>query len=453
MNALLGQTPTVDQTPWAKLFPMNAVTSITCVHCGIEYRGEVLRVERWSSQLGRAPADGSHFKIVLLQKRPRNSPPETVDERTAVCVPASHSGQRVSRIIGEITAAKQAEYLTRRDIDAAAINTALRDRQQDLEGRLISEESARFSKGVICVHGGQGPDPAEIYLDGAPVQWIERLAGWLLARQYPRLPLDTHGLDDPIREDDARRLFTSIFSQPGADPELLRRMGPALGLSSHGSVGLNDIPECQVFPLIRKKIGLGPATFSEVHHYLAYHVGLTNQLASLFLLMFIHRERPEHQIQLTDDAAVLMADGGPLLGSRLTPDLIPLLDWDGDLASNAASIGPETAPRFIDARHHLSVLCPELASSRGDRADVALSRSLAEIAVEIATASRILEYFDTLESRSDGRDRRTQGSTGAVGPDLRRSLCGNIRFGPCHLSRFEQIEGRPRDAASIGQAG
>ena len=410
---------------------MDAVTPIIAVHLGIEYRGEVLRVERWSPELGRGPGNAFHFKIVLLQERPRTGPPDTVDKSVAICVPASRHGPRVSRIVGEITAAKQAAYLTRRDVDAAAINTALRDRQHDLEGRLISEESARFTKGMICVQDGPGPDPAEIYSDGAPVQWIERLAGWLLARAYPSLPLDTHGLHDPIREDDAGRLFTSIFSQPGADPELLRRLGPTLGLSSPDSSGSNDPPQCQVFPLIRKKISLGPAIFSDVHHYLAYDVGLTGQLASLFLLMFIHHERPEHQIQLIDDAAMFMADGGPLLGSRLTPDLIPLLAWDGDLASNASSIGPESAPRFIDTRHHLSVLCPELASSRGDGADAALSHSLAAVALEIATASRILDSLNTLESRRDGLS-SPMGETG----ELRAALA---RLGQISGDRYAEI--------------
>ena len=405
---------TLDRTPRAGLFPMDAVTSITGVHQGIEYRGEVVWARRRSPELSLGPGDGSHFKIVLLQERPKSGLPKIVDQRTAVCFPASRSGRQATRIIGEITAAEQAAYLTRRDVDAAAINTALRDRQHDLEKQLISEESARFSKGVICVHDGPGPDPAEIYSGGDPVQWMQRLATWLLARFYPNLPLDSHGLQDPICEDDAGRLFASIFSQPGADPELLGRLGPALGLPSPGLGGSYDPLECQVFSLIRQQIADGPAPFAQVHHYLAYDVGLTGQLASLFLTLFIRHEHPEHQIQLTDDAAMFMADGGPLLGARLTPDLIPLLAWDDDLASYAASIGPASAPRFIDARHHLSVLCPELASIGGDAADEELNRSLGSITGDIATASRIL---DSLEVHWDAGP----GATGDTG-QLRASL-------------------------------
>ena len=112
MTASLNGTVEVDRTPWTGLFPIDAVTPIAAVHLGIEYPGEVIRAARWSAGLGQAPEDRSHFKIVLLQNPPRLGPSKIA-----------------GRIIGEITAAKQAAYLTRRDVDAAAIHSALRDRK------------------------------------------------------------------------------------------------------------------------------------------------------------------------------------------------------------------------------------------------------------------------------------------------------------------------------------
>ncbi len=103
-----------------------------------------------------------------------------------------------------------------------------------------------------------------------------------------------------------------------------------------------------------EKIGGAPANFGELHRYRAHEVGLTAGLATLYLTLFVHHERPEHQIQLADRAALLMADGDPLLGARLTPDLIPLIAWNNDLVSNAMSIGMASEPRFNDVRHHLS---------------------------------------------------------------------------------------------------
>ena len=342
----------------------------------------------------RSPGDGCHFRIILLKDPPRNGLPDMVHRKTAICVPAQGSGRRVHRIIGEITAAKQAAYLTRRDVYAAAINSAFRERRHDLETQLISEEAVRFSNGVICVRDGPGPDPEAVFIGGDPARWMNVLAGWLLARSDASLPLDTQGIAQPICEADAGSLFSSIFSQTGADPDLLYGLGPAMGLSLRKSGGPYDPSQCRVFPLIRERIGSRPADFDDVHQYLAYDIGLQDQLASLYLLLFIRHECPEHQIQLKDDAEMFLADGGALLGARLTSDLIPLLSWDPQLASKAASIGPASAPHFIDARHHLSILCPEVASIGADMVDETLIRSLESKARDIRTASNVLESLE-----------------------------------------------------------
>jgi len=379
----------LDRASLAGIFPMDAATPFSCVHLGIEYQGEVVRARRWSSELGQSPKDGSHFKIVLLQERPRSGLPEIIAPKTAICIPTARPGQQARRIIGEITAAKQAAYLTRRDVDAVIINNALRDRQHDLEGQLNSEESSRFSKGNIYVIDYAGPNPESIFDGSDPVQWMEKLAQWILKHAYPSIPLDTDGLPNPICEDDTATLFASIFRQPGADSKLLDRLGLALGLSSTNPL------QCPVFPLIREKIGATQASFDEVHRYLAYDVGLTRQLASLYLLLFIRHQRPEHQIQLNDAATLHLADGGGLLGARLTPDLIPLIAWDNQLPTKAAVIGPASPPRFIDAKHHLSVLCPEIASCSQDEATKALSQLVESIGQSIATASQVLDSLDT----------------------------------------------------------
>ena len=273
----------LNRTRWDELFPLDTVAPMTAVFQGIEYQGDVVRTGRWSAKFKVAPEGGSHFKIVLLQDRPRSNLPQIKDQNTAICVPGPGSGRRVLWIIGEITAAQQATYLTRRDADAAAINSAFRDRRHDLESRLISEESARFAKGVIWVQGGPGPDPEAIFAGSDPAKWIEGLAHWLLARSYPNLPLDAHRPPHPICRDDAGRLFASLFRHAGPDSNLLRSIGPALGLSSPDLAGSYDPPDCTVFTLIQEKIGGRTAPFAEVHRYLAYDVGLTSELASLFL--------------------------------------------------------------------------------------------------------------------------------------------------------------------------
>ena len=384
-----------------RLDPLGGIVSagrshpITCVHLGIEYQGEVVRTSRWSSGLGNAPSENSHFKIVILQERPSHDVSETIHRRTAICAPATRAGRQARRIVGEITAAKQAAYLTRRDIDAAAINYALKERQEDLESQLISEESDLFSKGDIWVCDEAGPNPADVYMGGDAAKWMENLAGWLLTRCYPRLPLASQALDIPISEDDVSELFASIFGHAGSDPRLLDRYGPALGLFADGTNGMYDPAECPVFPFIRRKLEGGAVRFDEMYRYLAYDVGLTGQLASLFLALFINHETPEHQIQLAEGAAIFMADGSKFLGTRLTSDLVPFIVWDGLLHASAESIGPASDPSFTDARHHLSLLCPEIGNRSEEPADDTLSDCVEMLGQRIVSARRVLESIKT----------------------------------------------------------
>ena len=148
----------------------------------------MVREAQWEARLGRAPDGGAHFENILLQNRPKLALTKIADRNIAVCIPSSRSGRHAHRIIGKITAAKQAAYLTRRDVDAAAINGALGERQNDLENQLVSEESARLSKGYICVPDRTGPDPSAIYCSDDPMVWMKDLAGWLLSRCYPSFP-------------------------------------------------------------------------------------------------------------------------------------------------------------------------------------------------------------------------------------------------------------------------
>ena len=111
MSLTLDRSPAEDQSPWAGLVPLDAVTPFAAIHLSIKYRGEVVRATRWSASLSSAPGPGSHFKIALLQNRPKLGPPAGLDRSKAVCVPSSRPGNQAQRIIGEITAAKQAAYL------------------------------------------------------------------------------------------------------------------------------------------------------------------------------------------------------------------------------------------------------------------------------------------------------------------------------------------------------
>ena len=195
------------------------------------------------------------------------------------------------------------------------------------------------------------------------------------------------------------------------------------------SSGCYDPSECHVFPLIRDTLDEGPADFDEVRRYLAYEVGLTSGLASLFLMLFIHHERPEHQIQLVNGAEIFMADGGPLLGERLTPDLIPLIAWNEDLASIATSIGPASEPHFNDTRHHLSILGPEIALCSDDTAEDALAGVIKSIGEKSDAARLVLDFLEA------GNDATTETDKLKAPLDQLNLVFGDNYTDVCHSLR------------------
>ena len=71
----------------------------------------MVRATRWLPDLGGAPANGSRFKIVLLQNRPKLGFSTSLHARTEVCIPAATAGRKAQRIIVETTTAKPAAYL------------------------------------------------------------------------------------------------------------------------------------------------------------------------------------------------------------------------------------------------------------------------------------------------------------------------------------------------------
>jgi len=233
---------------------------------------------------------------------------------------------------------------------------------------------------------------------------MENLAGWVLERSYPTLPIETEDLSNPVCEDDIPGLFSAIFKRANSDPDLLANFGPALGLSQDHSSGIYDPSDCTTFPIIKEFIGKGPVGFRYLHQHLAFELGLTAQLASLFTVLFINHEVPEIQLQLSHDSELFMGNDSQLLGTRLTSDLIPLLGWNKDLADNVVAIGPASPPSFSDARHHLFVLCLELTACNDFKSENESPHSMDSVREMVVTSSRVMNILQQSEVGSGDTD-------------------------------------------------
>ena len=356
---------------WLEQFPQGESTAFSHVHLGLRYPGEVVRIDNWSPHWGYPPEDEVYFRIVLLRQRRGGLRPVIQDPRVVVCLPAPGLSRRRGRLAGEVSATRetQAVYLTQRDTEADLIRQTLQRRLEGLEEQLLGEDSVRYSEGQVITGTENRPNPAPVFAGLEPTAWFARLAQWLLSEAYPALPLDTGALPRPVAGSDAGGLYRAIFGQPGGSADVLEQLGPGLGLSQSGNPGTFDPSYCPVLELVRSWMFGKPDTvqWADIHRYLSHQVGLTGPLATLYLLVCIHSLRPELAVDLLPDHQLALVEERPVLGNRITADLIPAIAWDERIVNWAQTIGPVTDPQWNDALQHLSALSPGLlAVAEGD---------------------------------------------------------------------------------------
>ena len=354
---------------WLEEFPLGEPQAFAHDYLGLRYAGEVIRANSWDPVWGERLAGELYFRIVLLLRRqgaPTARRSEVQDARIAVCTPGAGISRQRGRLTGELTTIRetQALYLTQRDAETELIRTTLRRRQEGLEQQLMSEESLRYSSGSVVSGPERVAYPGNPFIGMDPLGWFGSIAGWLLSEAYPSRPIQSFGLPRPFTPEEAAPLFAALFQQPVAAPEgfreILSDLGPGLELlQSPKSLPSRDNP---ITGLIADYLESSPvpAPWKPLHHYLAHQVGLTGPLATLHLLLFLHRERPDLEVRLAPDYQPALAGGETLFGSRITSDLVPLLAWDPQLAEGADTIGPITDPNWNDTLTYISLINPDL---------------------------------------------------------------------------------------------
>jgi hypothetical protein len=406
---------------WLEQFPLGEPSSFSHDHLGVRYPGEVIRCDRWSPELGEPLAGEVFFRIVLMVKRRGGLRPVITDRRIALCLPAVGYSRRRGRLSGELATTRetQALYLTHHDAEADLIRQTLQRHQTGVEEQLMGEESVRYSEGQVLTGGERQPETAFVFAGLDLVAWFMRLAGWLLAEVCPTLPLDSAALPRPVTGNDASELYRAIFRQPEARPDILEQLGPGLGLSTVAEPAELDLAACRVLELVRDRLSgqAAGAQWADIHHYLAHEVGLTGPLATLYLLVYLYCGRPELAVSLAQDHQLSLADGRPLRGNRITPDLVPALRWHDGLSDWAQAIGPATEPSWNDALQHLSALSPGLTPiGEGDSFEAQERSLLASMESLTQELRRARELLGLLGRAQELLDQKRRAGTGDVEP-------------------------------------
>jgi len=336
---------------WLEEFPLGEPQAFAHDYLGLRYPGEVIRANSWDPVWGEPLTGELYFRIVLLLRRPGGPSarrPEVRDLRIGVCTPGAGISRQRGRITGELTTIRetQALYLTQRDAETELIRSTLRRRQEGLEQQLMSEESLRYSSGSVVSGPERVAYPGNPFVGMDPIGWFGSIAGWLLSQAYPSRPIQSAGLPRPFTPEDAAPLHAALFQQPGVAPEVLPEglpqilldLGPGLELLQSPESLQSDNPVAELIAGYLETSPV-PAPWKPLHHYLAHQVGLTGPLATLHLLLFLHRGKPELEVRLAADYQPALLGGETLFGSRITSDLVPLLAWDPGLAEGEHQSG------------------------------------------------------------------------------------------------------------------
>ena len=434
---------------WLEQFPLKEPKSLACDHLGLRYTGEVIRADRWSSSWG-APLEGdTFFRVILLRQRRADFSPDIRDSRIAVCLPGTGLSRQHSRLTGELATTREtrAVYLTQRDTQADLIRRTLQRRQQELEEELLAEESMRYSDGRILTGSDYEDSPAPFFTGLDPEAWFCRIAGWLLARAYPTLPINQDALPRPVTEDDASGLHRAIFQQSGASTAPLEQLGLGLGLSLPRNPTTYDPSQSPVFGLLGRRMASepAPAKWPDLHAYLTRDVGLIGPSATSFLLLYLHWARPELELRLSPSHQLALQGGTPLAGTRLSGDLVPLLIWDQEIAGWAVSMGPATEPEWNDALPHLSTLSPGLAPISVEQElqpqEQTLLRHLDALAAELAQTQELIALLERAQELRGQMGYRIDTN---VDTNVYPSLATTEEAGAltASLGRLSQISGR-----------
>ena len=193
-----------------------------------------------------------------------------------------------------------------------------------------------------------------------------------------------------------------------------------MGLSRSDRPGVFDPASSRVLELVRSWFSgkSGTVEWTELHRYLSHQVGLTGPLATLYLLVYLHWERPERALELWPAHQLKLLDERPVLAHRITADLIPAIAWDERIAEWAQKIGPPADPQWNDAVQHLSALSPGLGtvSAGADfrHQEQALMADMGSLSKELTQAVDLVDLLGRAHELLGQIDRAKEGDTDAL---------------------------------------
>ncbi|MBF8266531.1 MAG: hypothetical protein HW388_39 [Dehalococcoidia bacterium] len=336
----------------------------SALHLGVPYPGEVIVASRWDDSWGKELTGECYFRIILLTSRSRLPLSSLRDARIVACIPSQEVLRQRESLDRELRSIAEARglYVTRRQADSSALRSSLEQREVELRGEFLEGCSRSYGSGQIVSAASLDVEPGRIFAASDPALWLRDLAGAILARVYPTLPIESGAFSRPLLEEELQGLFDTLMAgaPPATTDEAMASFAVGLGLARRGDPSAFDPPECAVFELIRRELERrGPRlAIQDITQLLGHSHGLPLPLVALFLLAFVKHSHPETELDLAADHSLVTRDRNPFPGDRLTWEMVGQIRWHRDMYGFLTSLHLPEPPLWNTALPFIRVIDP-----------------------------------------------------------------------------------------------
>ena len=350
-------------------------------HRGLDYPGELIVAETVDGAWGRRLEGDRCFRLVFFTVPRRISSDLIRDRRVAMAVPRRSLHREWENLGRELRAIREARerYITARDIDAVALRRSMEQREASLHGEQARLFAMSYAQGRIYARLPERIGPGDVFADGSPESWADRLASTVLELAYPRLPIEYGDFPNTLTAARISALYRGLFQGDGDAVDLAQAYGPGLGLTRKGAPAVFDASECTVVDIIRGELESqgGEMPGQDMLDALTHDHGLTRPLAMLFMLAFVRQAHAE--LALRAGHRVESWGGEPFLADRITWDLAPEVSFSESLALHVDTLRLEPSFAWDAVLPYASQLSGEFAPSPDEQVAAAQQRRLIEV--------------------------------------------------------------------------
>ncbi len=314
-------------------FPHRSAASTRRVH-RVSYGGEVVVSDRWRDEFGEEIRNADqHFRIVYLTAQTDAADEKIAaaikDARVSVCRPEALSAE-TSEALADLMAAES----MKRDCSGPG-QVALREyadtKRREAVKAILKCQQDEFRRGKVLTQKAYGIPAAEIFKMVKDRE--EDLAGRLLEKSYDTPLFNPKDLKKDFTDADARKAYAGLFHKDPAKAEkdAVQNFGVGLELvvKSHPTEFKPD--RSTALARIREQLGDRPdMPLSDLKAALCQPpFGLTEDMVTLYVFGLV--KSGGFEVALNPGAQVTLTSGKPLPGNRMTSYTLALCDWNAKL--------------------------------------------------------------------------------------------------------------------------